>query len=185
MKNWQMTLVCAASILLVAGVATADFVNGDFENGSDGWTWNVPATWTIDFPAVGGNPDGYAEIMSPFGESGGQTSLTQEFDCGEQSSEVCVVTLDYRLEMVDASSATGRVIVEMDGSVVFVSPASDFIDWTEVDIYPSCGHHTITVYLNVDEGNNGWRASFDNFVATCAPVATETTSWSTIKTLYR
>ena len=185
MKNWRIILACAASMMLVAGGATADFVNGDFENGAAGWSTNVPANWTIDFPATGGNPDGNAQIMSPFGDSGGEGSISQTFDCGAESEETCVITLDFRLEMIDAAPATGRVRIVLDGQEVFVSAPSNFIDWTAVAVYPSCGTHTLTASLQVDAGNAGWLANFDNFTATCSPVATETRSWSTIKKLYR
>lgn len=178
-------MVCSACLMLVAGGAAADFLNGDFENGSDSWTWTPLAGWNIDFPSEDGNPDGHVRIQSPFGDSEGTLGVTQEFDCGAESDETCVVTFDYKLEFIDASSMTARIRVTLDGAEVFVSPPSDFIDWTTVAVYPSCGQHSITASLEVDAGNNGWRGSFDNFTATCSPVANEPRSWSTVKSLYR
>ena len=67
MKNWQIFIICAASVMLAAGGAVAQFVNGDFENGSEGWIWALwTPEWDIDFPADGGNPGGYVWITSPF-----------------------------------------------------------------------------------------------------------------------
>jgi hypothetical protein len=185
MKTLRTIAICAASIMLIATGAAAQFVNGDFEDGSTGWSWNLPDGWQIEFPADGGNPGGHAWIMSPFGDSEGQGALSQEFSCGEESGQECVVTFDYKLENVDASSETGRILVMIDGELIFASPLADFIDWTTESLTISCGIHIITVQLVVDAGNNGWRASFDNFSATCEPVSVETRTWEDIKALYR
>ena len=67
------TLVAASLLTLaMAAPAGAQIMNGDFEAGPADWTVLLPPPgWSTGFPAAGGNPNGYARIQSPFGNSGG------------------------------------------------------------------------------------------------------------------
>ena len=71
------SLLSLCILLLLVSPATAQIVNGDFEAGGTGWTVVLAppgggGPWTISFPAAGGNPNGYANIHSPFGDSVGE-----------------------------------------------------------------------------------------------------------------
>jgi len=167
--------------------ASAQIDNGDFELGDAGWSVINPVNWVIDFPNAGGNPEGYAQIHSPFGNSGGTGCISQVFDCGVPDPlNVCEIEFDYRSENWDANSNAGRVQVFVDGVLKYQAPESDQIDWTHIMFNVECGRHQIDLCLNVDDGNNGWIACFDNVTAECmTPVQTAPGSWGIIKDLYR
>jgi hypothetical protein len=190
----RLILLAAMVVVLAAAPATlqAQVTNGDFENGANGWstvivpTQNPSEPWAVTFPATGGNPDGYGQIMSPFGNSGGTGSLEQSFSCGTANpSGVCMISFDYYLQSVDASSLSGRVKVSVDGNLLFTSPPSDLIDWNTVQVSVPCGDHRIQLTLEVDDGNNGWQAGFDNVTAECMTGSpTVPQSWGHIKAQY-
>lgn len=174
--------ILAVLALLVPVAVGAHIHNGDFEKGGDDWTVTEPANWTVTFPATGGNPDGYAQIRSPFGNSAGFGSISQEFDCGTKTSGlVCVIMFDYQLTQVDANNNSGRIKVLVDGQLLFTSPSGD-VGWSTGIVTMPCGDHEITLGLEVDPGNNGWQASFDNAHAEC-DIATPVpgTTWGSIK----
>ena len=179
------TLVLAVALLLPCSVR-AQIVNGDFEAGGTGWTVSVPPGWTGSFPPAGGNPNGFGQIMSPFGNSGGEGCLRQQFLCGEGApASFCRITLDYLLHNVDASSLSGRVVVMIDNVQKFVSPPADDIGWTSISFSVPCGTHEIELCLQVDAGNNGWRAGFDNVKAFCETnVGVDNRTWGGVKALY-
>jgi len=165
--------------------ALALIQNGDFEAGGDGWIVIAIPPWIVSFPAAGGNPNGYALIQSPFGNSQGLGAILQGFECGTPGSgSQCVIMFDYRLHQVDAADNTGRVTVFLDNEPVFTSPSGN-IDWTTVTLTVPCGEHAIGLALEVDAGNNGWEASFDNAQADCeqsTPV--EAVTWGGIKSTF-
>lgn len=185
-RGLKTAALAATAFLLAAGVAFADVVNGDFENGGVAWPFFAPADWTVSFPPAGGNPDGYALIQSSFGGPGGFACLEQTFSCGEPDEGTeCFITLDYRLDMLDAGFDTGRIKVYIDGAeVLLVDTPSQ--DWATATFVVPCGAHFIQLCLEVDPMNNAWRACFDNVRAECmGGVSDETNDWSTIKSLYR
>jgi hypothetical protein len=179
-RHWTLALLL---LVLSSLPARAHIHNGDFEKpGGADWTVNQPPNWTISFPASGGNPDGYGEIQSPFGNSQGLGSISQAFDCGTPTPGLqCVIMVDFRLAQIDASDGTGRVKVLIDNVVLFTSP-SEPTDWRTLSLAVPCGDHEIALALEVDAGNNGWEASFDNAHAEC-DIATpvETSTWGGIK----
>jgi hypothetical protein len=182
-----LRLLPVLALLVIPVAASAQIDNGDFEQGGAGWAINAPPDWMIDFPNTGGNPEGYAQIHSPFGNSGGTGCITQIFDCGiENGVDLCEISFDFRSENWDANSEAGRVQVFIDGVLEFQAPESDKIDWKHVTIEVPCGRHQIDLCLNVDDGNNGWIACFDNVTAECmTPVQTLPGTWGEMKDLYR
>lgn len=182
-----LRLLPVMALLAIPVASSAQITNGDFENGNTGWLAGTPPNWTVNFLAAGGNPDGYAQILSPFGQSGGTACITQEFDCGlPDPNSVCTIEFDYRLERIDAGEKTGRVQVFVDGGLKFESPELDVIDWTHVSLTLECGSHEIKLTLNVDDGNHGWLACFDNVTARCeSGVPTVPSTWGSLKVLYK
>lgn len=175
-----------AALLLSPVLGRADVINGDFENGGGAWSVEAPAGWTADFPDAGGNPDGWARIRSPFGDSGGEACISQGFQCGGGERDVCVIGLDYRLAAIDAGPFTARIRVTVDSIPLFESVVGDSIEWARVSVTVPCGYHVIALCLVVDPGNNGWEAGFDNVVAEClSETPAEAPSWGRIKSRYR
>jgi len=185
MREWRTFTVGVAVVVLVAGAAFAQIDNGDFENGAAGWNADPAPNWTVEFLAQGGNPDGYARIMSPFGNSEGESCIDQEFECGVPGDDTCVISFDYFCRWIDSSELAGRVKVYLDGDLEFTSPAENDIDWTNATVTVPCGTHTIALCLEVDPGNNGWEAGFDNVVADCESVSSDDETWSYLKAIYR
>ena len=185
------SLLSLCILLLLVSPATAQIVNGDFEAGGTGWTVVLAppgggGPWTISFPAAGGNPNGYANIHSPFGDSGGESCITQDFQCGEAGTVgVCDISLDYRHMTWDSSPLAGRVNIYIDGVLVHTSPPVDDQGWTGFSFVTECGPHRIELCLEVDPGNNGWEACFDNVLAECDDnVPVQDGSWGAVKALY-
>jgi hypothetical protein len=177
----------ASLVVAVPAISVAGVTNGDFEAGGAGWNVNLPNTeWWNEFPATGGNPDGCAYIHSPWGNSQGVGCISQTFECGVPSPvDTCRISLDYKLVNVDASPLTARVKVFLDDELVFTSPPSNFIDWTNIAFVAPCGTHSIDLCLEVDTGNNGWEAWFDNVQAVCITGSpTDTSPWGLIKSLF-
>lgn len=183
----RTALALALLLIVLPTVSVAQIVNGDFEiPGCAGWTVNKPSAWTIDCPVSGGNPGGYGHIMSPFGNSGGQGCLIQGFQCGTPGvTGNCEIALDFKLDQVDASNNSGRVKIYVDGTLQYTS-ASMTLAWTHVSFTVPCGFHTLALCLQVDAGNNGWSACFDNVTAQCMPITpAEPQTWGRIKAIYQ
>ena len=166
------TLAVAAGVsvqLILGGSAAAQINNGDFSAGGAGWTVASPGGfWVVEFLPVDGNPDGHAHMHSPFGNSEGEACISQVFDCGTPGDPgVCGITLDYRHETWDSGPLAGRVRVFLDGQLVHTSPSEDVQPWTTIELSTPCGTHEIALCLQVDAGNNGWDAGFDNVTAQC------------------
>ena len=185
MRELKIILACIAAVVLCAGAAFAQIDNGDFESGGDGWTAEADPGWSIEFRTEGGNPDGYVWLMSPFGDSGGESCVSQEFFCGEPGDDDCVITFDYYTNWIDSNEMAGRVKVYVDGNLLFTSPDENEIDWTNATVTVACGTHTIDLCLEVDQGNNGWEAGFDNVTADCDAVPNDSKTWTGLKALYR
>jgi hypothetical protein len=188
MKPWRLLTTLPLLALLVAPALAAPpigIINGDFSAGNSGWNVSQPPNWTVSFPAAGGNPDAYGRIDSPFGQSGGTGSIFQTFLCGDPGIPGnCVITLDYKLDQVDASDFTGRVRILIDGAVEYTSPPGPSLGWVSITITVPCGNHVLSLDLEVDPGNNGWAACFDNVRATCEPIVpTRSSTWGRIKSL--
>lgn len=187
MKRTWITTLLVALVSAVPLTAHAQVVNGDFEAGALGWGAGPPPGWIVDFPAAGGNPNGHAYIRSPFGTSAGTACVTQVFQCGVPPTQGdCRIKLDYRLRSIDANLLSARVKILVDGATVFVSPPADEIPFTTIEFTVPCGQHQIALCLEVDPGNNGWEAAFDNVSAVCIPATpTLPKTWGVVKALYR
>jgi len=185
MKPLRLLLPAAALALALAAPASAEIMNGDFSAGASDWNVGQPPNWTVSFPAAGGNPDGYGRIDSPFGNSAGTGSIFQTFQCGDPGIPGnCLITLDYRLDQIDASDLTGRVQILVDGVAEYTSPPGPSAGWVSVTITVPCGNHVLSLNLDVAAGNNGWAACFDNVNSRCEPIVpTAPSTWGRIKSL--
>jgi hypothetical protein len=135
---------------------------------------------------TGGNPNGRAHIHSPFGNSAGEACIIQTFDCGNDPNGTCNISLDYSHRCVDASPLTGRVRIWLDGNVVRTFALSNDQPFVNVTVSVPCGTHELRLCLEVDPGNNGWEASFDNVTSFCdTNVGVERSTWGAVKTLFQ
>jgi hypothetical protein len=187
--NRTLLIITALAILTLALPASAQLINGDFEDPAGiGWGITLPnPDWTGEIRPAGGNPDGYAYLMSWYTDplSEGTGLFGQTFDCGDDPANVCVITLDYSHGLVDASSLSGRVVIYIDGVLVHTSPPVDYQPWTTVTFSVPCGIHLLEMGLEVDAGNNAWEACFDNVRAECDDsVPTIDRDWGDIKALF-
>jgi len=180
---WILTSLTLLQLMPAA--ASAQIVNGDFENAGDGWFAIAIPPWTVTFLPDGGNPNGHVVIQSPSSGIQGLGAILQGFQCGiPESGSQCMIMFDYRLRQIDASPNSGRIQVFIDENPAFTSPSGD-IDWTTGSVAVPCGDHSIALALSVDTGNNAWEAAFDNVQADCelsTPVAPST--WGGIKSTF-
>jgi hypothetical protein len=190
MRPTAMPIIMVLAPLLVAVAATssgAQIVNGGFASGGTGWTLSSPPTWSpASFPASGGNPGRYARVFSPFGDSQGEGCISQTFACTDPNG--CSLSVDYKLQSLDASPFSGRVKVYFNGELALISPATDVLDWaTECFNLTRPGTYTIGLCLGIDAGNNAWEACFDNvgFTQCQGTTPASRTDWGTVKSLYR
>ena len=187
-QRWPAYLSLATLVLALAAVpASAQILNGDFEMGGTDWNFNGPASWFNDYPPAGGNPDGCAIIASPLSGSGGTGCLIQTFNCGEQGSDThCAIAFDFWLAPDNNTAPdTGRIFALVDGSEVFAH-VGETGGWLQASFIVPCGVHVIELCLEVDDGDHGWRAIFDNVEASCEDtVPTDGSTWSSLKGLFR
>lgn len=169
------------------GTAHAQLVNGDFEDGLNGWTSTFPnGDWTgqntTEFPLDGS----YGVVISPFFGDGGLGCLSQTFQCGDAGTGDCTVRLFYRLDLFDAGPNTGVVKISANGVEQFVSPSTpQTIDWAEVEFTVPCGTVVLDLCLEAGPGNQSWKAGFDNVTATCELVVpNEISTWGAVKALF-
>jgi hypothetical protein len=173
-------------ITLMATVAMADILDGEFSNGGGDWAVMADPGFSASFPAAGGNPDAYARLFADLQNMGGRVCISQTFLCGDidQGTE-CTIGFDYFLSPIDAAPGTARIIVVIDGieSIVVDHPTTD---WEFVSYVVPCGPHTIEICLEVDPQYNMWEACIDNVRAECTgQVPNDVMLWDGIKSLYR
>lgn len=172
-------------LLLSPSPGAAEVVNGDFE-GADGWALTGPDGWSLDILPADGYPGGYARVQSTNENSAGAGCVSQTFECGIAGQSLCDITVDFEHANGAADPQAGRVQIFIDGNLAYTSPAIDKHAWSTVALSTTCGVHTLTLCLEVDEGNNGWLARFDNVTSRCnAPTPVEQGTWGWIKTIYR
>ena len=185
MSRNALLLAASIALLISPSISAAQVINGDFEAGGTGWTPSPPPNWTITFPPAGGNPNGYARIQSPFGNSQGTACVTQSFQCGDDPATECVITIDYQHGSIDSNPLAGRVKIFIDQVLVHTSPPSNNQPWVTVTVTAPCGRHELALCLEVDKGNNGWVACFDNVRASCeTPTPIPEGTWGMIKSIY-
>jgi len=144
MKPLRALLSAAALAIVLAAPASAQILNGDFSAGGSDWNVVQPPNWTVSFPAAGGNPDAYGRIQSPFGNSGGTGSIFQTFLCGDQAIPGhCVITLDYRLDQLDASAGSARVLILVDGWALYASGPGPTAGWPNIPDQVPYGVHVL------------------------------------------
>ncbi len=188
MVRWLQNCCSALFIMLVASsIAGAQITNGNFENGSTGWNFNPNGGGSITFPSSGGNPGGYARIESPATNSTGSYTIDQEFNCGNPGGiTTCHVSVDYRLDLIAGTSGASRLKIIVDRVTKYTAPVADHIPWTTASFEVPCGHHNITLDLEITGGNSDWVACFDNVGATCdIPTPGRLSTWGRMKSLYR
>src|SRR5438105_5521594 len=120
--RYCLAVICS---LLIVSSASAQIVNGDFENGGTGWHGG-------SFPTTGGNPNGYGRVESPAsGLSGGSYSIDQTFQCGELGGpDSCYFSVDYFIDNLGATPGTGVIKLYVDRVIRFQAPLSDHIPWS-------------------------------------------------------
>jgi len=179
-------LLGAVGLLLAAGPAAADPVNGDFSSGGSGWSDSADPGLGVSYPTAGGNPNGYARLESDFTNAGGQACIEQTFECGLPGGGTsCTIGFDFFLEALDALPGSARLVVEIDGIADVVTDVSTQ-GWEFVSYVVPCGTHTVRICLVVDPSFNSWAAGVDNVRSECTtdPVANEHVNWSTLKSMY-
>jgi len=167
MNGRTSILAAATAVMAISVTALGDIVNGDFESGGTGWAVSVPPGWSATFPPTGGNPDGHAAIMSPLGDSEGEACILQVFDCGTESDTI-EISMDFRCDAIDANCDAGRIRIFLDNKLILEHPCACFEDppYETMTFLAPGGFHSISLCLQVDAGNNGYLAEFDNVTAT-------------------
>lgn len=167
--------------VLVATPAVAQVLDGDFESGGADWLTSATSGFAVNFPTIGGNPDGHAEFGADTSNPGGQACIEQTFDCGQPGSgSVCSISFDYRFNRISGDFSTSRLIVTIDGDATALPGNVD--TWTTASFSVPCGTHTLEICLDIDPSDNSWVAGVDNVDALCTGVIpNEARSWSTIK----
>src|SRR5262249_40158370 len=170
--------------------ATAQIMNGDFEQGSTGWTVDaVPPGWTVVFSPTGGNPGACLIVQSsnPAG-TGGQVTVHQPF-IGSDGVCDCEFHAQVRYELI-APGHGGKFGFGPDAAV---GPCGDYDlagvgdIWYTLSTYSYCGTHEPTLCVNLPQGAGIWKVYFDNVTTNCPPasVATRLYTWGNVKHLYR
>jgi hypothetical protein len=178
-------VVLLTSLLLVAGAAGAQVLNGDFEAGATGWTSTAgPGCPVID--PTGGNPGGCGVVpaLSTTTQCGG--SLSQTFNCGAPGGD-CEISFDYRVDFLGGIGATVFGLTA-DGGVTWPFQTSGATaGWQSASLVLPCGPQTITFGVVVATATmQDWEFRVDNVTAACVdPVSAETPAWGALKAQYR
>src|SRR5262245_14737115 len=177
------------SMVFLSSRAAAGIQNGDFESGSLGWTVDpVPSGWLAEFMPSGGNLGGYFSIQSAADAPAGQVCIRQSFDCGSiPGNSQCVVSFDYRVEVLGGQSITGVVQVDVDGDPIFIRAINSVgVPWTRVERAVACGTHALSVCAYDIYDGNAWRISFDNVQAQCLQIVpAQRATWGRLRATYR
>lgn len=175
------------SALALAGTvpATAQIINGTFDNALANWT--VTTTGGGGATVFGnGNPAPGARLWNGFSNPGSAT-ITQTFNCGGDGDGVCFVSLEYATDVLWGANMT--VTVTLDNVVMYSAVHNSLVQaYLPVQFSVPCGQHT----LGISAGSSStslftqWMAIVDNVTASCVPpVSTEGSSWSGLKATYR
>jgi hypothetical protein len=183
-RDWVLPVVL--SVILMAETASADVINGSFDDGATGWSTSADPSdlLAVTFPTIGGDPGSYALLS---GNGGGTARLSQSFLCGDPGGGTeCTITFQYKLfDLLLSEPGTARIAVTIDGfQTVLVDHSQP--NWTTATFVAPCGQHTLEIVLVIDPGDNSWGASIDNVHAACAgTVDDQARSWGGVKGMYR
>lgn len=177
-------LLILLSVLLAAGTASAQILNGDFEAGATGWVSTVPPGCPVVDP-TGGNPGGCG-VLPYYATTGCGGSLSQTFNCGAPGGN-CEISFDYR---VDFLGGIGTVVfgLTFDGGNTWPFQAIGAVgSWQSASVTVPCGTVTMTFgVIYATPTLQQWEFRVDNVTASCVdPVATETQAWGGLKATYR
>ena len=179
------TILILSALTLFAAPAGAQIYNGFFDiPAGDGWTVTQPTTGFLYFETAGGNPGPYATVRIAATGPVDVSCISQVFDCGDVPDGICFISVDYSLLSEIYIAGGGHVVISVDSTVLFDSPAVD-TPWTTVNLEVPCGVHEIEICLDVREPGEQWVACFDNVTAECDDsVPVEARDWGMIKSLY-
>lgn len=181
----QLTRLTLTSVLLLAGTAAAQVINGDFEAGATGWVSTAgPGCPVVD--PVGGNPGGCGVVPFLANSSGCEGSLSQSFSCGAPGG-ACEVSFDYRIDFLGGfGSAVFGLTADGGGSWPF-SVSGATAGWQSASVVLPCGPQTITFGVVIATRTpQDWEFRVDNVTAACVdPVSSESPAWGALKAQYR
>lgn len=181
-------LLCA--LLIVPFATNAQIVNGDFEDGLNGWTFGYPDGGPPFGWQDGGSgvvtgtlcPGNVAQLVTLDAAIPALGCLSQEFTCGPSGGQ-CSISMDYSF---DFQNVTATLLVRIDGNPVFSTNTAVASCTTAGPFLLSSGTHTVELCLDLVENDFGFaRATFDNVVADCnSPLPTRRATWGAIKALF-
>lgn len=179
------TLLLLTSLLLAAGSAAAQVINGDFEAGATGWVSTVPSGCPVVDP-TGGNPGGCGILPYYTTSATCDGSLSQTFNCGAPGGN-CEISFDYR---VDFLGGIGAVVfgLTFDGGNTWPFNANGATaGWQSASVTVPCGPVTMSFgVVTATRTIQDWEFRVDNVTASCVdPVAAETQAWGGLKATYR
>lgn len=181
-----LNLAIAGALVLAGAVpATAQILNGTFDNGLTGWTVTTTGSGSATI-FTNGNPAPGARLWNGFGQAGSAT-LTQTFNCGGGSDGSCSVSLDYATDTLYGSHMV--VTVTLDNVVMYIANHNGGVTaYTPVQFSVPCGQHTLAISASSTSTSlfSNWMTYVDNVTASCVPaVSTEGSTWSSLKATYR
>lgn len=177
--------IAGALVLAGAFPATAQILNGTFDNGLTGWTVTTTGGGSATV-FTNGNPAPGARLWNGFGHAGSAT-LTQTFNCGGGSDGSCSLSLDYATDTLYGSNMV--VTVTLDNVVMYSANHNGGVTaYTPVQFSVPCGQHTLAISAASTSTSlfSNWMMFVDNVTASCVPpVSTEGSTWSSLKATYR
>jgi hypothetical protein len=175
--------IAGALVLAGAFPATAQILNGTFDNGLTGWTVTTTGGCSATV-STNGNPAPGARLWN---NDAGSATLTQTFNCGGGSDGSCSLSLDYATDTLVGSKMV--VTVTLDNVVMYSANHNGGVTaYTPVQFSVPCGQHTLGISAASTSTSpfSVWMMFVDNVTASCVPpVSTEGSTWSSLKATYR
>lgn len=172
-------------VFALAPAASAQLVNGDFENGATGWITTGGACGSVS--PSGGNPGGQGVVQFLGLSSGCEGTLSQTFNCGAANGGDCVVSFDWRLEFLGGTGAAVFGVTADGGASWLLTFSSAGLGWQRASVVLPCGPQTLTFGVAAATRTpQDWEFRVDNVTAECLdPVSVENRAWGTLKARYR
>lgn len=189
MRHMHLALSLAiAGVLALTGAtpATAQISNGTFDNGLTDWTATTTGGGDVSVSSTNGNPGPGIWLWNGFDHAGSAT-LTQTFNCGGNGDGVCFLSLEYATDVTGGTNMA--VTVKLDNVVVYSANHNGTVQtFMPVLFSAPCGPHTIEISAASTNTSlfSHWMMIVDNVTASCVPpVATDGSTWSSLKATYR
>lgn len=178
-------LILLTSLLLAAGTAAAQVLNGDFEAGAANWISTAsPGCPVID--PTGGNPGGCGILPYYTTSATCDGSLTQTFNCGSPGGD-CEISFDYRVDFLGGVGAVVYGLTFDGGNSWPFNTTGVTAGWQSASVTVPCGLVTMTFgIVTATRTIQDWEFRVDNVTASCVdPVSSETPAWGALKAQYR